>query len=128
MEGLQEALETARRNLESAPDQQKRYYHQSAKACWFGEGDQVLVRGMLFPNTPASPFPIICALGPCTYEVQCGTRPTQRWVIHINHLKGWVSLPPEDAQVLAELCIDPQHKGGGWDMDPTALPIQPSFG
>lgn len=133
MEHLQETLETARavaqRNMEKAQDNQKRYYDHSAKARRFGLGDLVLVRGTLFPNQDtglwAGPFSITRVLGPCTYEVQCGPRATQRKVIHLNQLKGWLGPAPARAQVLAELCVDPDGEGYYWDTgctDPPGLP------
>lgn len=95
MEGLQEALEMAQavacRNMEAAQDLEKQYYDRSTHLQRFAEGTQVLVHGTLFPNALAAPwvrpFPITWILGPCTYEVRCGPRPTQQRVTHINHLK-----------------------------------------
>lgn len=33
-------------------------------------------------------------MGPLTYEVQCGPRPSQVKVLHVNHLKSWYEAIP----------------------------------
>lgn len=125
MEGLQEVLESAQaiaqHNHKNGQDQQKHYYDWSAEVQRFSLGDHVLVRGLML-GPWARPFPVTRILGPCTYEVQGGPRTAQRRVIHINQLKGWVGPPQADAQVLAELCVDAEAEGGGWDTDPSVTP------
>lgn len=124
---LQDRLETsrglARLNLEKARAEQKRRYDRGTRSRTFHAGDQVLVARRVLAQQEGDPwqgpFRVVRAVGPLSYEVQCGRRATCTKHLHINDFKEW---HPRHIPAVCTLYSSPEELPEGPTMSRTGDP------
>lgn len=101
---LQQAVTTARENLQEAQKKQKVWYDRKARARTFQPGDQVF---LLLPTSENKllgkwhPFKVRRKVGSVNYEIEMPSRQQPLQMFHINMLKKWheQASQPEPAAV-----------------------------